>query len=149
MEAQPLSNGNYAIVNASSNLVLDDPNFSTGNGTSIIQYQWNGGMNQQWVLFMPNTTATTSPNWSGYVATTQNDSVTYVTGTWTVPTVTATSGNTDSFAWVGIDGSDGGTVEQTGTAQGVPQRRALLLRLVGDVVEQRLRPRPASRPSPP
>jgi Peptidase A4 family/Ricin-type beta-trefoil lectin domain-like len=114
----PLSNGNYAIVNAYSNLALDDPNFSTSKGTSVIQYQWNGGMNQQWVLFVPNTTATTSPNWSGYVATTPNDSVTYVTGTWTVPTVTATSGNTDSFAWVGIDGYGGGTVEQVGTAQG-------------------------------
>jgi hypothetical protein len=114
----PLANGNHAIVNAYSNLALDDPNFSTSNGTSVIQYQWNGGMNQQWVLFVPNTTATTSPNWSGYVATTPNDSVTYVTGTWTVPTVTATSGNTDSFAWVGIDGYGGGTVEQVGTAQG-------------------------------
>ncbi len=115
---EPLSNGNYAIVNAYSNLVLDDPNFSTSNGTSVIQYHWDGGMNQQWVLFVPNTTATTSPNWSGYVATTPNDSVTYVTGTWTVPTVTATSRNTDSFAWVGIDGWGNGTVEQTGTAQG-------------------------------
>ena len=114
----PLSNGNYALVNAYSHLALDDPNFSTSNGTSVIQYQWNGGMNQQWVLFVPNTTATTTPNWSGYVATTPNDSVTSVTGTWTVPTVTATSGNTDSFAWVGIDGYGNGTVEQAGTAQG-------------------------------
>jgi hypothetical protein len=32
--------------------------------------------------------------------------------------VTATSGNTDSFAWVGIDGWNGDTVEQAGTAQG-------------------------------
>ncbi len=117
-QLDPLSNGNYALVNAYSHLTLDDPNFSTSNGTSVIQYQWNGGMNQQWVLFVPNTTATTTPNWSGYVATTPNDSVTYVTGTWTVPTVTATSGNTDSFAWVGIDGYGNGTVEQAGTAQG-------------------------------
>src|SRR5262249_51366396 len=104
-----LANGNDAILNASSGKVLDDPNSSTTNGAPVIQYQWNGGLNQQWVLFVPNTTATTSPNWSGYVAATnlsdpQNDSVTYVAGTWTVPTVTATSGNTDSFAWVGIDG---------------------------------------------
>ena len=76
-------------------------------------------MNEQWVLFVPNTTATTSTNWSGYVATTQNDSVTYVTGTWTVPTVTATSGvtNSSAWAWVGIDGWGNHTVEQTGTAQ--------------------------------
>src|SRR5262249_2516337 len=37
---------------------------------------------------------------------------------WTVPRVTATSGNTASFAWVGIDGYGNHTVEQTGTAQG-------------------------------
>ena len=76
-------------------------------------------MNQQWVLYTPNTTAVTSPSWSGYVATTQNDSVTYVAGTWTVPRVTATSGNTLAFSWVGIDGWNGDTVEQIGTAEGV------------------------------
>jgi Peptidase A4 family/Ricin-type beta-trefoil lectin domain-like len=117
----PQGNGNYAIINGSSGyLVLDDTNFSRANGTAIDEWPWNRGMNQQWVLYMPNTTAATSPNWSGYVDTSQNDSVTYVAGTWTVPTVTATSGDTTSFAWVGIDGWNGnGTVEQTGTAQGV------------------------------
>ena len=119
-----LTNGNYAIFNESSNLALDDPNFATTNGAPVDQWQWNGGLNQQWKVFVPNTTAITSPNWSGYFAATnvsapQNDSVTYVAGSWTVPTVTATSGNTDSFAWVGIDGWHGGTVEQTGTAEGV------------------------------
>ncbi len=120
----PLADGNDEIVNAFSNKVLDDPAFSRANGTDIDQWQLNGGMNQQWVLFVPNTSATSSPNWSGYVATTslsnpQNDSVTYVAGTWTVPTVTATSGNTHSFAWVGIDGHGNHTVEQAGTAQGI------------------------------
>ena len=99
--------------------MLDDPNFSRSEGTSIDEWPWNGGMNQQWVLYMPNTTAIANPNWSGYEVTTQNDSVSYVVGTWTVPTVTATSGNTQAFAWVGIDGWNGDTVEQTGTSQGV------------------------------
>ena len=119
-ELLPQGNGNDAIINASSGyLVLDDTTLSRAEGTSIDEWPWNRGMNQQWVLYMPNTTAIASPNWSGYEVTSQNDSVTYVVGTWTVPTVTATSGNTQSFAWVGIDGWNGDTVEQTGTAQGV------------------------------
>ena len=116
-----LENGRYAIVNAYSNLALNDKGYSRSDGTSIIQWQWNGGMNEQWDLFVPNTTATTSPNWSGYAAW-PNDSVTYVTGTWTVPTVTAasgTSGNIASCTWVGIDGDGNGTVEQIGTWQNV------------------------------
>ncbi len=116
----PQGNGNYAIINGSSGyLVLDDTNFSRANGTSIDEWPWNRGMNQQWVLYTPNTTAIASTSWSGYEVTLPNDSVNFVGGTWTVPTVTATSGNTDSFAWVGIDGWNGDTVEQIGTAQGV------------------------------
>jgi hypothetical protein len=60
--------------------------------------------------------------WSGYAAETslsnpQANSVTYVSGSWTVPRVTATSANTYSATWVGIDGFNNDTVEQTGTSQ--------------------------------
>jgi len=64
-----------------------------------------------------------SSNWSGYGSTaTPNapDTVTTVTGTWTVPAVTSTAGNGQaaySAIWVGIDGLDDGTVEQLGTMQ--------------------------------
>jgi hypothetical protein len=47
----PLNNGNYAVLNAYSGKVLDDPGFSTYNGAPINQYQWNGGDNQQWKLY--------------------------------------------------------------------------------------------------
>jgi len=40
----------YYIINESSGKVLDDPDFSTKNGAQIIQYQLNGGANQQWNL---------------------------------------------------------------------------------------------------
>jgi hypothetical protein len=66
-----------------------------------------------------------SPNWSGYIAQTsystpQSNSVTYVTGTWTVPTVTYTSSvDVYSCIWVGIDGWNGNTVEQVGTNENV------------------------------
>ncbi len=38
------------LVNAYSGLVVDDPAFSTANGTLLEQYQYNGGTNQQWTL---------------------------------------------------------------------------------------------------
>jgi hypothetical protein len=40
-----LGNGNYAIFNEFSGKVLGDPGFSTNNGTGIIQWDWNGGLN--------------------------------------------------------------------------------------------------------
>ncbi len=68
-----------------------------------------------------------STNWSGYVAANNLSnptpgSVTSVSGTWTVPTVTPTAGQTAySSVWVGIDGatSNSSTVEQIGTSQDV------------------------------
>ena len=65
-----------------------------------------------------------SSNWAGYAAETDLSSplsgaVTYVSGSWTVPAVTASpraAGNdSDCSAWVGIDGFSNGTVEQLGT----------------------------------
>lgn len=67
-----------------------------------------------------------SSNWSGYaVATTSSfscqpsSSVAYtsVAGTWTVPTVSASSGSSYSAAWLGIDGFNNDTLIQTGTEQ--------------------------------
>ena len=56
--------------------------------------------------------ATESSNWSGYAVT--GSSVSYVAGSWVVPTVsTTTSGYTS--VWVGIDGFSSSTVEQIGT----------------------------------
>ncbi len=57
-----------------------------------------------------------SSNWSGYAVTGANGSVTKATGSWVVPAVTcpSTSAQYSSF-WVGIDGFNSNTVEQTGT----------------------------------
>ena len=60
----------------------------------------------------------TSTNWSGYADSTNAGAVTAVSGSWTVPTVTG-SGTSDSAAWVGIDGFNSSTVEQTGTAMDI------------------------------
>lgn len=59
----------------------------------------------------------TSLNWSGYDVPASASPVTYVSGTWDVPTVTATSTNAYSSIWVGIDGDGSNTVEQIGTEQ--------------------------------
>jgi len=54
-----------------------------------------------------------STNWSGYAA----DSGTYtsVSASWVQPTGTCTSATRYSSFWVGLDGYDSSTVEQTGT----------------------------------
>jgi hypothetical protein len=65
----------------------------------------------------------TSSNWSGYAVTGAAGSVSYVAGTWTVPTVsTKTSGY--SAVWVGIDGYNSSSVEQLGTGEDVSGGRA-------------------------
>lgn len=43
-----LPNGVYAVTNASSNMVLDDPGASSSSGVQIIQWTPNGGSNQKW-----------------------------------------------------------------------------------------------------
>jgi hypothetical protein len=58
----------------------------------------------------------TSSNWSGYAVTGANGSFTYAAGSWVVPTVTCDSiQHQYSSFWVGIDGYNSSTVEQTGT----------------------------------
>lgn len=57
-----------------------------------------------------------STNWSGYAVNGSVGSVSLVTASWNVPSVSCpTSGNTYSALWVGIDGFQSTTVEQTGT----------------------------------
>src|SRR6516225_3566948 len=59
-----------------------------------------------------------STNWSGYaVAETAKDSVSAVSGSWTVPTVSTKSTSGYSADWVGIDGYSSNTVEQLGTEE--------------------------------
>jgi len=58
-----------------------------------------------------------STNWSGYAVTGSSGSVSIAKGSWTVPAIqgSCTSTNQYSSFWVGIDGFNSGTVEQTGT----------------------------------
>jgi hypothetical protein len=58
----------------------------------------------------------TSSNWSGYSA--SGGRFTSVTGTWTVPTVSATTAGADA-TWVGIGGIDGSDLIQAGTEASV------------------------------
>ena len=62
----------------------------------------------------PRWVPSSSTNWSGYAVSSAPNSVTAVSGSWTVPTVKGT-GSAYSSAWVGIDGYTSSTVEQTGT----------------------------------
>jgi hypothetical protein len=60
-------------------------------------------------------TGWTSGNWSGYAGTTAGAN--QVSGDWTVPAVSKTSGNTYSSTWIGIDGFTNSDLIQTGTEQ--------------------------------
>jgi len=55
-----------------------------------------------------------SSNWSGYAET---GTYTGVTSTWTVPSVSASSTNTFSSVWVGVDGFNNSNLIQTGTEE--------------------------------
>jgi hypothetical protein len=82
----------------------------------------------------PAPSVSSSPNWSGYVVSSNfsnpwANSVTAVSGSWNVPSVSGPAGRTfDSSTWIGIDGYDNQTVEQLGTEQdvvnGIPVYRA-------------------------
>jgi Peptidase A4 family len=59
--------------------------------------------------------AATSTNWSGYAASGGNGSYTSVSASWTEPTGICSGGNQYSSFWVGLDGYNSGSVEQTGS----------------------------------
>jgi len=63
-----------------------------------------------------NTTAE-STNWSGYAVTGSNGAFSSASASWTEPTATCTSrrGHQYSSFWVGLDGYNSNSVEQTGT----------------------------------
>jgi len=63
-----------------------------------------------------------STNWSGYAVTGATGSVTSASGSWIVPTVTGSNGQYAAF-WVGIDGYNSATVEQTGILAQVTSNR--------------------------
>ncbi len=56
-----------------------------------------------------------SYNWSGYAIT--GSTYTSITGSWTVPSVSPSSGASYSAAWAGIDGFNNNSLIQTGTEQ--------------------------------
>ncbi|MGC8618817.1 MAG: G1 family glutamic endopeptidase [Thermoplasmata archaeon] len=58
-------------------------------------------------------TSSQSLNWAGYVITSSSYSVGEVSASWIVPNV-STGGNSYAAFWVGIDGYNDNTVEQTG-----------------------------------
>jgi len=58
---------------------------------------------------------TTSTNWSGYAATGNNGSFSSIAASWVEPAGTCRSGYQYSSFWVGLDGYNSSSVEQTGS----------------------------------
>src|SRR5262249_15762449 len=56
-----------------------------------------------------------STNWSGYAVTGGTGAFTSISASWTEPTGTCTSGQKFSSFWVGLDGFNSNSVEQTGS----------------------------------
>ena len=56
-----------------------------------------------------------SLNWSGYAVGASSGSVTVASGSWIQPSVTCSGGASYASFWVGIDGFNSNTVEQSGT----------------------------------
>ncbi|MCI4373013.1 MAG: G1 family endopeptidase [Thermoplasmata archaeon] len=70
-------------------------------------------------------TCDVSYNWAGYAVYKSTYRFTKISGDWTVPTITGASGTTcpdaqttwdSNSVWIGLDGFNTGTVEQTGTS---------------------------------
>ncbi len=59
--------------------------------------------------------AAESTNWSGYAASGASGSFTSVSASWTEPAGTCSSGDQYSSFWVGLDGYNSNSVEQTGS----------------------------------
>jgi Peptidase A4 family len=84
------------------------------SGTPAPPYDASSASATLTVLAVQSPVPTTTPNWSGYVAT--DDTYTAVSGSWTVPKVNCgVVGSATSSTWVGLDGFGGGPVEQIGT----------------------------------
>lgn len=71
-----------------------------------------------------NTNQVFSSNWSGYAVPVEAGTVNSASGSWTVPAVSGSSGAYSAF-WVGIDGYNTSTVEQTGTIGYISGRTSL------------------------
>jgi len=56
-----------------------------------------------------------SLNWAGYAVSSSTGSVTIASGSWVQPSITCGKGSYYAAFWVGIDGFNSNTVEQTGT----------------------------------
>ncbi len=69
------------------------------------------------VLAHASSGSASSLNWAGYAVTAAAGSVSDVKGSWVVPAIQGTCPSTNQYSsfWVGIDGFNSNTVEQTGT----------------------------------
>ena len=91
---------------------LPTPKTGNGHGNGHSHGGHGGGGGYGWA----------SSNWSGYAVT--GSGFTSVTGSWTVPSVAPSRGNTYSASWVGIDGFNNSSLIQTGTGQDYVSGRA-------------------------
>lgn len=71
-QAPPVADGIYTVTNLYSNLTLDDPGGNSAPGTAMYQWNYGGGINQQWFF---------SYNGNGYYTIQNVDSKLFLTDT--------------------------------------------------------------------
>lgn len=79
------------------------PSSAPASDVAVAPHVWAGG--------------SSSLNWAGYAVTAAAGAVSDVKGSWVVPAIQGTCPSTNQYSsfWVGIDGYNSNTVEQTGT----------------------------------
>ena len=108
------TNGNvYTLVNQDGNWLIQDDQQPSAAGTPSQGSGGRGGPQAAPVPTVEPGNDNTSRNWSGYSA--SDGTYTAVSGTWTVPEVTALGAKGVGATWVGIGGVDSRDLIQAGT----------------------------------
>jgi Peptidase A4 family len=93
-----------AVAGSASVVASAAPSIVHAARVPVAQSRLGGGVHNTW----------SASNWSGYAET---GTYTGVSGTWTVPAVSSSSGSTYSSAWIGVDGFNDSDLIQTGTEE--------------------------------
>ncbi len=88
-----------------------------GAGGTVVQAAAAGAHVAAPPMIVPaGSTWSNATNWAGYAALPGKDTVTKASAAWVEPTASCTSATSYAAFWVGIDGANTDSVEQTGTA---------------------------------
>lgn len=109
----PVPDGDYTILNRNSQLILDDPGFSTSDGIAVFQWSSNGGSNQKWFLSYSGDGYYTIQNVSSKLFLTDANG----SSTSGIHVVQSHPANDDTQLWSLVPSGGGFVIENKATAQ--------------------------------